>query len=106
LNSEPFDIPETFIQKTQLFWDKGDQEASLSTLARGLAKYFPDAEAMKSLLGDERLEERKLAAEAKLLYAIYNEETSNCGSFTNMANYQEAYEICKHIEKTEVGSKK
>lgn len=42
-----------------------------------------------------------MTAEAKLLYAVYNEETSNCSSYTNMSNYQDAYDVCRQLEKTQ-----
>lgn len=88
-----------------MYWDKNDQDLCLLTLSRGIKEFFPDASVMKSWPAGEKLEERKMCAEAKLLYAIYNEETSNCDHNTNMTNYQSAFEVCRQLEKTEVGWK-
>ena len=102
LNAEQYNIPLTFIEKAQLYWDKNDQDLCLHTLRSGLKEFFPNEAEMRNWPPGEKLEERKMCAEAKLLYAIYNEETSNCDHNTNMTNYQNAFEVCRHLEKTEV----
>lgn len=103
LNAEQYNIPSTFIEKAQLYWDKGDQDLCLFTLNRGIDEYFPNAAEMKTWPRGEKMEERKMCAEAKLLYAIYSEETSNCDHTTNITNYQNAFDVCRELEKSLVG---
>lgn len=100
LNAEQFNIPITFIEKAQLFWDKGNQDQCLFTLNRGIKEFFPDDHPMFTSNSSERIEERKMCAEAKLLYAVYSEETSNCTHETNISNYERAYIVCRQLEKS------
>ncbi|XP_046670128.1 serine/threonine-protein kinase ATR-like [Homalodisca vitripennis] len=102
LTVEPYKPKGLFVEKAKLLWAKCEPEAALNTLQWGIEHHFPDATEFKTLPASERLDDRKLFAEAKLLMAVYNDENVNIDMETNVNNYRSAMEVCRNWEKSVV----
>lgn len=98
LKAESYKPKELFIEKAQHYWAREDTEQAFSTLKRGIEEHFPDVATFKDMNPVIRKEDRKLCAEAKLLIATYNDETSDVAMEANSLNFKESVEIYKEWE--------
>ena len=88
LSSEKYHLKELFVEKAQLLWMKNDKDDAIKVLKRGLEEDFDMSFA----------ESQKLVAKARLLYAIYNDETANVDIDVNLSYYKSSVEAYKEWE--------
>ncbi|XP_026479798.1 serine/threonine-protein kinase ATR-like [Ctenocephalides felis] len=100
LNAEMYKPKELFVEKAKLLWQKGEQSSAIRALVRGVDEQFPDLNKFKTASSGEIIADRKLCAEAKLLIAIYNDDSVNVGTEENLTNYKTAVDVFKHWEKS------
>ncbi|XP_063235756.1 LOW QUALITY PROTEIN: serine/threonine-protein kinase ATR [Bacillus rossius redtenbacheri] len=100
MNAQKCHLKEVFVEKAKWHWERGEQELAFMTLRRGLEEHFPDSASFKNMASDERKDDRKLCAEAKLLIATYNDETANVTMDVNINHYKEAMEPYREWEKS------
>ncbi|XP_013143582.1 PREDICTED: serine/threonine-protein kinase ATR-like isoform X2 [Papilio polytes] len=93
LNAEEYHPEELFIEKSKMYWSRGQQEHAFTTLRRGLDETYPQIEILTQ-------EQRKICAKAKLLIAKYNDETTNVDVDVNIGYYKESVEEFKQWEKS------
>ncbi|XP_045771949.1 serine/threonine-protein kinase ATR-like isoform X2 [Maniola jurtina] len=93
LNAEEYKPEELFIEKAKIYWARGQQEQSFTTLRRGLDEAYPQIENLTQ-------EQRKICAKARLLIAKYNDETTNVDVDVNIGYYNESVEVFKQWEKS------
>ncbi|XP_046407326.1 serine/threonine-protein kinase atr-like [Ischnura elegans] len=99
LNAEKYHIKSAFIEKAKLFWDKDNTNLALSTLRKGIAETFPNANQFKLLKDKIPGSDQKICAEAKLLLARFNDENINADIDDNMYNYKDCVETYTKWEK-------
>ncbi|XP_044758902.1 serine/threonine-protein kinase atr [Coccinella septempunctata] len=99
LKAEEYAPAELFIEKARLHWLREENEQAMTTLKRGLDKLLHGIQKNYDKLS---LDQRKLCAEARLLFATYNDSTSNVEADITLQNYKDAYEVYKGWEKTMV----
>lgn len=100
LKAERYKSTELFLEKAKFYWAKDEKDLSFATLNRGIDEHFPDHATFKDMDLMMRRADRKLCAEAKLLIAIYNDETANVGLESNISNYKEAVDMYRDCEKS------
>ncbi|CAH2238336.1 jg17493 [Pararge aegeria aegeria] len=93
LNAEEYKPEELFIEKAKIYWARGQQEQSFTTLRRGLEEAYPQIDKLTQ-------EQRKICAKARLLIAKYNDETTNVDVDVNIGYYKESVEVFKQWEKS------
>ncbi|CAH3911753.1 unnamed protein product [Pieris brassicae] len=93
LNAEEYQPEQLFIEKSKMYWARGQQEQAFTTLRRGLDDAYPQLENLSQ-------EQRKICAKAKLLIAKYNDETTNVDVDVNIGYYKEAVDVFKQWEKS------
>ncbi|XP_075973655.1 serine/threonine-protein kinase ATR-like [Anticarsia gemmatalis] len=93
LNAEEYQPEELFIEKSKMYWARGQHEQAFTTLRRGLDDTYPMLEQLNN-------EQRKICAKAKLLIAKYNDETTNVDVDVNIGYYKEAVDVFKQWEKS------
>ncbi|XP_063533871.1 serine/threonine-protein kinase ATR [Cydia strobilella] len=93
LNAEEYRPEELFIEKSKMYWARGQHEHAFTTLRRGLEDAYPQLDKLTS-------EQRKICAKAKLLIAKYNDETTNVDVDVNIGYYKEAVDVFKQWEKS------
>ncbi|XP_012551263.2 serine/threonine-protein kinase ATR [Bombyx mori] len=93
LNAEEYHPEELFIEKSKMYWARGQNEQAFITLRRGLEDSYPAIETLSK-------EQRKICAKAKLLIAKYNDETSNVDVDVNIGYYKESVEVFNQWEKS------
>ncbi|KPJ15649.1 Serine/threonine-protein kinase ATR [Papilio machaon] len=90
LNAEEYHPEELFIEKSKMYWARGQQEHAFTTLRRGLDETYPQI---------DRLTQQQ-SAKAKLLIAKYNDETTKVDVDVNIGYYKESVEVFKQWEKS------
>ncbi|XP_013168974.1 PREDICTED: serine/threonine-protein kinase ATR-like [Papilio xuthus] len=93
LNAEEYHPEELFIEKSKMYWARGQQEHAFTTLRRGLDETYPQIDRLTQ-------EQRKICAKAKLLIAKYNDETTKVDVDVNIGYYKESVEVFKQWEKS------
>ncbi|KAJ8730029.1 hypothetical protein PYW07_017067 [Mythimna separata] len=93
LNAEEYQPEELFIEKSKMYWARGQHEHAFTTLRRGLDDTYPLLEQLNN-------DQRKICAKAKLLIAKYNDETTNVDVDVNIGYYKESVEVFKQWEKS------
>ncbi|CAB3224272.1 unnamed protein product [Arctia plantaginis] len=93
LNAEEYQPEELFIEKSKMYWARGQYEQAFTTLRRGLDDTYPMLEQLNN-------DQRKICAKAKLLIAKYNDETTNVDVDVNIGYYKEAVDVFKQWEKS------
>ncbi|XP_052740279.1 serine/threonine-protein kinase ATR isoform X2 [Bicyclus anynana] len=93
LNAEEYKPEELFIEKAKIYWARGQQEQSFTTLRRGLEEAYPQIEKLTQ-------EQRKICAKARLLIAKYNDETTNVDVDVNIGYYKESVDVFQQWEKS------
>ncbi|CAH0701159.1 unnamed protein product [Spodoptera exigua] len=93
LNAEEYQPEELFIEKSKMYWARGQHEHAFTTLRRGLDDTYPMLEQLNN-------DQRKICAKAKLLIAKYNDETTNVDVDVNIGYYKESVEVFKQWEKS------
>ncbi|PZC86486.1 hypothetical protein B5X24_HaOG209205 [Helicoverpa armigera] len=93
LNAEEYQPEELFIEKSKMYWARGQHEHAFTTLRRGLDDAYPMLEQLNN-------DQRKICAKAKLLIAKYNDETTNVDVDVNIGYYKESVEVFKQWEKS------
>ncbi|KAK3088453.1 hypothetical protein FSP39_019387 [Pinctada imbricata] len=98
LQALDYKLPEGFIEEAKWLWHKGSKDEAITTLERGMALHFPDADKLKEDLSHQTLNRRKIYAEALLLYGRYSDETCNLESNAILKRYKEVTDIYNNYE--------
>ncbi|VEN56457.1 unnamed protein product, partial [Callosobruchus maculatus] len=96
IKAEEYAPSTLFIEKAKLHWFREEHEQALTILKKGMEQILPTDGNAAQL----SLEERKICAKARLLYATYNDEISNVEAEVNILNYRKAIEAHKEWEKS------
>ncbi|XP_012937158.1 serine/threonine-protein kinase ATR [Aplysia californica] len=97
LQANSYNLPDFFLEKAKWLREKGEPEAAISCLEKGITEHFGgmtqpgQIEALNRPL-------KEVYAKSLLLYAKYNEEASNLETNSIVKQYKEVYEVCPEWE--------
>ncbi|KAK8731546.1 hypothetical protein OTU49_007362 [Cherax quadricarinatus] len=89
---------DVFVERAKWHWVKGEQHQAVTTLNRGIDKFFSSCETYKSSVSNCTQEDRQACGRAKLLLARYSEESATLEVNTVKQYYRDACEINKQWE--------
>ncbi|XP_047501891.1 serine/threonine-protein kinase ATR-like [Penaeus chinensis] len=89
---------DVFIERAKWHWVKGEQHQAVTTLNRGMEKFFSSSDDYRGDTGKETQEERIAYGRAKLLLARYSEESATQEVNTIKQYYRDACEMNKQWE--------
>ncbi|XP_066955721.1 serine/threonine-protein kinase ATR [Macrobrachium rosenbergii] len=87
-----------FMEKAKWHWIKGEQHQAVTTLHRGIARFFSSVDSYKGDNSKDTQEERSACGKAKLLLARYSEESATLEVNVIKQYYRDACEIFRQWE--------
>ncbi|CAL1278598.1 unnamed protein product [Larinioides sclopetarius] len=82
-----------FMEKTKWLWNKGEKEQAIYCLQKGISEHFPSIQTKKSSSLNLSTDDQLICAKAKLLLAIYSEESSIVDSGSLIEMYKEVVNL-------------
>ncbi|KAK6188750.1 hypothetical protein SNE40_004864 [Patella caerulea] len=98
LHAGEFNLPEFALEKAKWLWEKGDNDAALTCLEKGINEHFSNIINLKSDVSDEGKAKRAVYAKVLLLYGRYSEETSSMESNAIVKRYKDVIDILPNWE--------
>ncbi|KAK8381931.1 hypothetical protein O3P69_015148 [Scylla paramamosain] len=89
---------DVFVERAKWHWVKGEHHQAVTTLNRGIDKFFPASDAIKGDNSESSQEERLACGRAKLLLAKYSEEAATLDGSTIKQYYRDACEMNRQWE--------
>ncbi|KAG7176083.1 serine/threonine-protein kinase atr-like [Homarus americanus] len=89
---------DVFVERAKWHWVKGEHHQAVTTLHRGIEKFFPSSESYKGAVGEDTEEKRQTCGRAKLLLARYSEESATLEVNAVKQYYRDACEMNKQWE--------
>ncbi|GFY33080.1 hypothetical protein TNCV_2230302 [Trichonephila clavipes] len=82
-----------FMEKTKWLWSKGEKEQAIYCLQKGISEHFPSLQTKKISSLNLTTEDQLICAKAKLLLAMYSEESSIVDSSSLIEMYKEVVSL-------------
>ncbi|GFU19135.1 hypothetical protein NPIL_402701 [Nephila pilipes] len=82
-----------FMEKTKWLWSKGEKEQAIYYLQKGISEHFPSLQTKKISSLKLTTEDQLICAKAKLLLAVYSEESSIVDSSNLIEMYKEVVSL-------------
>ncbi|KAF8794791.1 Serine/threonine-protein kinase ATR like protein [Argiope bruennichi] len=82
-----------FMEKTKWLWNKGEKEQAIYCLQKGISEHFPSMQTKNASSLNLSIDDQLICAKAKLLLAIYSEESSIVDSGSLIEMYKEVVNL-------------
>ncbi|XP_050687762.1 serine/threonine-protein kinase ATR-like isoform X2 [Eriocheir sinensis] len=89
---------DVFVERAKWHWVKGEHHQAVTTLNRGIDKFYPAADTIKGDNSERSQEERLACGRAKLLLAKYTEEAATLDGNAIKQYYRDACEMNRQWE--------